>query len=100
MKFCPKCRGLLTPSRERLSCKCGYEEAASSSVIKEEIRKSKKIAAEPKQEIQDTQPTAEKECKKCGNKLAYFWTQQTRAVDEPETFFYRCTKCGYTWRKY
>ncbi|MEM4865380.1 MAG: hypothetical protein QXY09_02690 [Acidilobaceae archaeon] len=25
---------------------------------------------------------------------------QTRAADEPPTRFYRCTKCGYTWREY
>jgi len=25
---------------------------------------------------------------------------QTRAADEPPTRFYRCTKCGHTWREY
>ncbi|PIO07920.1 transcription factor S, partial [Candidatus Pacearchaeota archaeon CG10_big_fil_rev_8_21_14_0_10_35_219] len=31
---------------------------------------------------------------------AYFWTMQTRAADESETKFYRCTKCDHTWREY
>ncbi|MBI2112883.1 transcription factor S, partial [Candidatus Woesearchaeota archaeon] len=26
--------------------------------------------------------------------------QQTRGADEPETRFFRCTKCNYTWREY
>jgi len=45
-------------------------------------------------------PIAEEECPKCGNKQAYWWMEQTRSSDEPETRFYRCTKCGYTWREY
>ncbi|MCD6114052.1 MAG: transcription factor S, partial [Thermoprotei archaeon] len=40
------------------------------------------------------------ECPKCGNREAYVWMMQTRAADEPPTRFYRCTKCGYTWREY
>ena len=39
-------------------------------------------------------------CEKCGNKAAYYWTQQTRGADEPETRFFKCTKCEYTWREY
>jgi DNA-directed RNA polymerase subunit M len=39
-------------------------------------------------------------CEKCGNNAAYFWTQQTRAADEPETRFFKCTKCKHTWREY
>jgi DNA-directed RNA polymerase subunit M len=25
---------------------------------------------------------------------------QTRSIDESMTQFYRCTKCGHTWRDY
>jgi DNA-directed RNA polymerase subunit M len=32
--------------------------------------------------------------------MAYFWTQQTRGADEPETRFFKCTKCSHTWREY
>ena len=47
-----------------------------------------------------TMPTIEVECPKCGNNTAYWWLLQTRSGDEPPTQFYRCTKCGYTWRQY
>lgn len=39
-------------------------------------------------------------CPKCGNDTAYTWIVQTRSGDEGPTVFYRCTKCGYTWRVY
>ena len=39
-------------------------------------------------------------CPKCKNKRAYFWTMQTRAADESETKFYKCTECKHIWRKY
>ena len=39
-------------------------------------------------------------CKKCNNTKCYFWTVQTRAGDEAETKFFKCTKCGHTWREY
>lgn len=98
MKFCPKCKGLLTPSGEKLRCKCGYEEAGAS-IIKGEIKK-RRLASQSASEIRDTTPVIETGCPKCKNKQAYYWTQQMRASDEPETAFYRCTKCGHTWREY
>jgi len=45
-------------------------------------------------------PTTEATCPKCENKKAFWWLQQTRAADEPPTQFFRCTKCGHTWREY
>jgi DNA-directed RNA polymerase subunit M len=45
-------------------------------------------------------PKTQVECAKCGHKEAYYWAQQTRASDEPETQFFECTKCGHRWRKY
>jgi DNA-directed RNA polymerase subunit M len=39
-------------------------------------------------------------CQKCENMEAYWWMQQTRSADEPPTMFYRCCKCGYSWRSY
>ena len=40
------------------------------------------------------------ECPKCGNMEAYAWQMQTRSADEGATTFYRCTKCGHSWREY
>ncbi len=48
----------------------------------------------------DTLPKIKVSCEKCNNKVAYYWTQQTRGADEPETRFFRCTQCNYTWREY
>ncbi len=45
-------------------------------------------------------PTTTIECPKCGHNEAEWWTMQTRSSDEPETRFYRCTKCKHTWREY
>ena len=44
--------------------------------------------------------TVKIDCEKCHNKEGVSWTFQTRSADEPETKFYRCTKCNYTWRDY
>ena len=48
----------------------------------------------------DTHPKIKAKCEKCGHGIALYWTQQTRGADEPETRFFRCTKCGFTWREY
>ena len=40
------------------------------------------------------------DCEKCHNQEGGWWTFQTRSADEPETKFYRCTKCNHTWRDY
>ena len=45
-------------------------------------------------------PTISAHCEKCGNGEAVWWMLQTRSADEATTQFYRCTKCGHTWRNY
>lgn len=61
---------------------------------------------EPKAEVEvvsedeETLPTTEATCEKCGHETAYFWLQQTRAGDEPETKFLKCAECKHTWRDY
>ena len=47
-----------------------------------------------------TNPTTETKCPKCENNLAYTWQVQTRSGDEGATQFFRCTKCGHTFRLY
>ena len=41
-------------------------------------------------------PTVEQDCEKCDNKVMYFNTRQTRSVDEGQTVYYECTRCGHT----
>ena len=101
MKFCPKCNSLLIPTKGGLLCtNCGYKEAAAAAELKEEIKKKKPDVKHGERSIEDTMPTIATECPKCGNKEAYWYTQQTRASDEPETQFFICKKCGHRWRKY
>ncbi len=101
MEFCPKCGSVLIEKNKKYRCaKCNY--VAKKKV---KIEASEKIAK--KQEVgiikdkdTDVFPTTTETCPKCGNREAYFWSAQTRAADEAETRFYRCTKCKHTWREY
>lgn len=103
--FCPKCGSILLPKKEGnkkiLVCSCGHKTNKVDSVrIKEEVSaKDKKVEVVDKGKL-DTMPKTKIECPKCGNTEAYFWTVQTRAGDEPETKFLKCTKCNHTWRDY
>ena len=103
--FCEKCGNLMIPKKEGhkeiLVCPvCGFTKEKESILIKEKIiNKSHEINVVQKDE-EKIYPQIKITCPKCGNSKAYFWTIQTRASDEPETKFYKCTKCGYTWRDY
>jgi DNA-directed RNA polymerase subunit M len=48
----------------------------------------------------ETMPTTHVECPQCRNKEAEWWLVQTSSAGEPSTQFYRCTRCGHTWREY
>lgn len=101
MKFCPKCKGLLMPSKEGLICmSCGHKESASVEVKEEIKRKPRVVAAVTEEKVTESLPVVDAICEKCKNEKAYWYTQQTRASDEPETQFFICTKCGHRWRKY
>lgn len=102
--FCPKCGSILLPSKENgktvMKCgRCGYEEKESKIQLKEKPVEKKADVVVIDKEV-ETHPIVEAECPKCHNDKAYFWTQQTRASDEPETKFYKCTKCKHIWRDY
>ena len=101
--FCPKCGSLLTQMKDKnktfIGCGCGYVLKSGNVEVREEV-KAKDEEIEIVDANKETLPEAEEECEKCGNKKAYFWMVQTRAGDEPETKFYKCTKCSHTWRDY
>ena len=104
MMFCPKCGSMVLPKKEGnknvIRCSCGYTNAKAEVVeIKEEVKK-KETFTEPASDNDDMLPVTEGECPKCKNDKAYFWLVQTRAGDEPETKFMKCTKCKHTWRDY
>ena len=106
MDFCPKCDSRLKKNNDGLlACpKCKF---VKEGAIKEETKKLE----EPNPEFlvmdesdvnhaKGLESTVPIDCEKCHNKEGVSWTFQTRSADEPETKFYRCTKCNYTWRDY
>lgn len=101
MEFCPKCGCVLVEKDKSFRCpRCNYK-----SKEKVKIEASEKIETKPeigvvKDKDTDVFPIINATCPKCQHKEAYFWTSQTRAGDEAETKFFRCTKCRHTWREY
>jgi len=103
--FCPKCGSVLLPKKEGskkvLVCSCGYKSSnVEQTKITETITKKEKDVEVIHKEDVNILPKTQEVCEKCGNKEAFYWTIQTRAGDEPETKFLRCTKCKHTWRDY
>ncbi len=101
MEFCPKCGCVLIEKKKNFGCpRCNY-----TAKTKIKIESSEKIQIKPeigviKDQDTDVFPVTNANCPKCNHKEAYFWTSQTRAGDEAETKFFRCTKCKHTWREY
>jgi transcription factor S len=103
MEFCPKCGAVLIQKKKNDGCpRCSY-----SAKGKTKLKTSEKIAAKKhvgvvteKDKENDVLPKVAEKCHKCGNEECYFWTVQTRAADEAETKFFKCTKCNHTTRDY
>ena len=105
MKFCPKCGIIMVPTKKEdsivLRCpKCGFEtRKADKTLSKVKRDKEKVVVIEKKTQAIRTLPTARVECPRCGHNEAFYWIVQTRGADESSTQFFRCVKCGYTWRE-
>lgn len=103
MMFCPKCGSMLRPKivkdKKVLGCNCGYtaEKTANKITFSEKREDARKEIDVIEKEI-SVHPVVDEECPKCKNPKAYFWSQQMRAGDEPETQFFKCTKCSHQWR--
>lgn len=107
MKFCPKCGAIMRPRKEGekviFECSCGETVRGGSTEIterKEVPKKEEDVEVEVVDGEVETLPVTREECPKCGNDRAYYWLVQTRAGDEAETKFLKCTKCKHTWRDY
>ncbi|MEM2172134.1 MAG: transcription factor S [Thermoproteota archaeon] len=106
IRFCPKCGTKLQIKREKgsllYSCpKCNYEERAHT--VEKSIETKRKTGAVRiimKEADLNPLPVTSTVCPRCNNKEAYWWISQTRGADESATQFFKCTKCGYTWREY
>lgn len=112
IKFCPRCGGVLRPTREdgktRLACsRCGYKTELKNGT-QDGYKLATRITHTSKEktvvidevDVSNLPVTRDVTCKRCGAHEAYYWMIQTRAADEPPTRFYKCTKCGYVWREY
>ena len=101
MQFCPRCGSILIQKRKNFGCaRCSYTTKDKVKLAHTEKLEAKQKVDVVKEKDIDILPTVEEDCRKCGNKLAHFWTSQTRSGDEAETKFFRCTKCKNTWREY
>ena len=108
MQICDKCGTLMVPTRGKtkvfLLCrKCGKKksvERVGVAKISEKIEKTVSDYIPVLEGEDETLPKTRVICPECGNNRAFWWMKQTRSSDEPETRFYRCTECKYTWREY
>lgn len=108
--LCPNCQNLLFPRNEGgkvyLCCqKCAYKQLVEQTSERPSV--SRRLHHKPQERVvviededRKVMSTTKATCAKCGNKLAYYWFVQTRRADEGSTRFFRCTKCGFTWREY
>jgi len=102
VEFCPKCKSIMIYQGDKAVCrKCGYEKVVEDDKQLVLVSKgSKEEVPVIEGENVKTLPTTEAVCPACGNREAYWWLRQLRAADESEVRFFRCTKCGKTWREY
>ncbi len=114
IRFCPRCGSVMYPryrdGKFELFCpRCGYVIEVSEEEVRA-YRMRSRVEHSPKEKIivvsADRVPETavvlkgQVRCPKCGHDEVYFWMMQTRAADEPPTRFYKCKRCGYTWREY
>ena len=113
MKFCEKCGNLLFAEKHGKSVvlicrKCGKKYKAKGvdkklSVEEKFVKQKKDIVVIEKREAESELPMINVLCPKCGNKEAYWWTQETAGLTDESatpTIFYQCTKCKHKWRSY
>lgn len=108
MQICKICGSLMRPLKENGSVVfiCGNGCSIEKVQKMDSLKLSQKIEHEPLDNVQIIEskranlPIMEYPCQKCNNNKVFWWTRQTRSSDEPETRFYKCTECGYTWREY
>jgi DNA-directed RNA polymerase subunit M len=105
MKFCEKCGTLMRIAHRRghayWHCpRCGARALLDKEkvVLSEIARGEKEIVVVREEEELKGLPVTKIRCPKCEHNEAYWWMIQMRAADEPPTIFYRCKKCGHTWR--
>ena len=89
----------MTFLENKLVCSAGGYSEKGELIVRDKKKKQIKREGIIEGEI-EKHPVVKAECPKCGNNKAYCWAKQTRSADEPETIFYKCTKCKHQWREY
>ena len=106
MEFCPNCEIRLQKNDSGLlHCpKCKYLKEKTVESAKEEPEEANSeflvMGESDLNQAKGLESTIKIDCEKCHNQEGVWWSLQTRSADEPETRFYRCTKCNHTWRDY
>ena len=105
MKFCSKCGTVLKLDVEKklyVCPKCGAEEQMEGEIVipRNNKEQDKIVVIGKKERKLSVHPQTKVPCPKCDNTTAFWWMIQTRGIDESATQFFRCTKCGHTWRDY
>jgi len=93
----------MLPEQELLKCRaCGFvtERETSSKNTVHQISRQKREILVLDEEVSEGKPTIKARCPECNCDTAYWWLRQLRAADESEVRFFRCVKCGKTWREY
>jgi len=95
---------MMFPAEGTLKCrKCGYEKskAGESDLLMSKTERDDREEVTVLEENVDVGlPTTTARCEECGHNVAYWWLRQLRSADESETRFFKCVKCGTTWREY
>ncbi len=109
LNLCDKCGGLLIPKKSKkttiLECRrCGKKKLVKTAKdfkisSSAEGKETETIVVEKKSNF-EVLPKTTMQCPKCEHNEAFWWMQQIRAIDEPATRFYKCTKCKHIWREY
>ena len=103
--FCKQCGMLLKleSANPRVQCKFCHattnidalEETTTETTVT--LQHRKEWMRDASEEKNSKKPTVEQDCPECDNNLTYYRTAQTRSVDEGQTVYYECTKCGHTF---
>jgi len=94
----------MVPEEGFVKCRtCGFTKEKDQLDKKKhlhEISRNTRTMLVIESEAENGKPTIKAHCSECGNDKAYWWLRQLRSADESEVRFFRCTKCGKTWREY
>lgn len=110
MEYCPECGALLVPKKEKrkvfLICpSCGYrKETTAKSISNYKI--GEKIRHSPREEtVVITEefvnlPTEKIICPRCNYDEAYILEIPTISEEDSSiSMYYKCKRCGYSWRE-